>query len=62
MAEKRTLILKRHGTIVYTIKMGENVLWEGKDVHEVYPKLTTTYKDRELTIHWKDKEESGVVK
>ncbi len=62
MTSKRTLILKNQGKIVYSVKIKDEVLWEGENVHEVFPELQQSYKNRELSIIWKELKEPEFVK
>ena len=55
MKSRKSLTLKSKGKIIYSIKVNDDVLWEGENVHEVFPTLKETYKRRNLSIYWEVK-------
>lgn len=62
MSSKRTLILKDRSRIIYSVKIDDEVLWEGENVHEVFPTLKESNNNRDLSIHWEVKKEPEIAK
>jgi len=50
MTSTKKLILKNknNGSIIYTVKAGDSVIWEGKDLD-----LKDSNKGKQLTVGWK---------
>lgn len=59
MTLKKKLILKNKnpGSIIYTVKAGDNVIWEGKDLHKEFKDIKTSNKGKQLTIGWRNMKE-----
>ena len=53
MVAKKKLTLRKRDSVVYTIKAGEDIIWEGKDIHKKYPVLKAANRDKNLRVSWK---------
>jgi len=55
MTSTKKLILKNknNGSIIYTVKAGDDVIWEGKDLHKKFKDLKDSNKGKQLTVGWK---------
>jgi hypothetical protein len=52
MANKISLTIKKHSTMTYTIKSGDKVIWQGQDVHKVFPVIQSEHKGKKLSVAW----------
>jgi hypothetical protein len=50
MVPKNKLTIKKQESIVYTIKAGKDIIWEGADIHKKFPILKAANRDKELSI------------
>ena len=55
MAPKKKLIIKNKnlGSIIYTVKAGNEIVWEGEDIHRQYKDLKISNKGENLTVSWR---------
>ncbi len=57
MKHDKRLIIKKKGSIVYSVKAGDSIIWEGKDIHKSFPALKSANRGKELIISWKADED-----
>ena len=56
---KRRLILKRNDSIIYQVKADDDIIWEGPNIDEVFPRLKEANRQKQLSIVWRT--ETGVT-
>jgi hypothetical protein len=59
MQAKRQLILKKNDSIIYQVKADDDIIWEGPNIDEVFPRLKADNKKKRLSIVWRT--ETGVT-
>ena len=59
MAHNKKLVLgsKKKGQIIYVVKAGNEIIWEGENIHKRFRELKAIHKGQELTVGWKPAKE-----
>ncbi len=53
MIPRNKLTIRKQESIVYTIKVGKNIIWKGVDIHKKYPIFKAANRDKNLSISCK---------
>jgi hypothetical protein len=63
MSYNKKLVIKGKNKkqIIYMVKAGNEIIWEGTDIHKQFKQLKSAHKDKNLIIAWKQSKESTRV-
>ena len=59
MTARRKLIIKnkKNDTVRYTIRAGNEIIWQGNNINKILPGLKQSYKGKTLTVSWHSSKE-----
>jgi hypothetical protein len=60
--DKKKLVIKKANTIIYQVKDGSDVIWEGLNITEIFPRLQEKHPDRDLSIGWRSRTGANYAK